>query len=145
MIRAVVDTNVFIRAIIKPLGTVAPILTEIVDNRFVVCFSISILEELIEKLMLPRIKRKYHLTDEHILTVISLLITKGEFVESLRDVFICRDPDDNKFIEAALEANAQFVVSGDSDLLDLVAYESVRFVTPREFLEYMNANREENN
>jgi len=45
------------------------------------------------------------------------------------------DPDDDKFIESALNAKASFVASGDRHLLDIGSYEGIRIVTPTEFLQ----------
>jgi len=45
------------------------------------------------------------------------------------------DPDDDKFIESALNAKASFVASGDRHLLDIGRYEGIRIVTPAEFLQ----------
>jgi putative PIN family toxin of toxin-antitoxin system len=45
-------------------------------------------------------------------------------------VNIVRDPDDNKIIECALEANAQVIVSFDKDLLDMKAYQEIKIVHP---------------
>jgi len=47
---------------------------------------------------------------------------------------ICRDPDDDKFISCAVSASAEFIVSGDRDLLDLGLYESIRIISPSDFL-----------
>ena len=51
-----------------------------------------------------------------------------------RKVRICRDPNDDMLIEAALTGGANYVVTGDKDLLVLKAFETVRFVTPSAFL-----------
>jgi predicted nucleic acid-binding protein len=48
---------------------------------------------------------------------------------------VAADPDDNKYIEAAVEGLAQFVVTGDKHLLTLKSYENIRIVTPRLFLD----------
>jgi putative PIN family toxin of toxin-antitoxin system len=45
------------------------------------------------------------------------------------------DPDDNRILECAVEAEAEFVVSGDHHLLALQQYRSIPIVTPRQFLE----------
>ncbi len=57
--RAVVDTNILIRAVIKPDGTVGPILPRLVAEEYVLVYSRPLLAELLEKLELPRIKDKY--------------------------------------------------------------------------------------
>ena len=58
--RAVVDTNIFIRAVLKPDGTVGPIVTRLAAADYVLIYSHELLVELVEKLELPRIKQKYH-------------------------------------------------------------------------------------
>jgi putative PIN family toxin of toxin-antitoxin system len=86
------------------------------------------------KLALPRLRDKYHLTDETTADLVALLALRGELVKSERKVKICRDPQDDMFIEAALAGAAEYVVTGDKDLLSLRKFESVRFATPRIFL-----------
>ena len=59
----------------------------------------------------------------------------ADVVEETRSVSaVVADPDDNKYLAAALEGRADVVVSGDKHLLDLGEYEGVRIVTPRVFL-----------
>ena len=48
------------------------------------------------------------------------------------------DPDDNKFIEVALEGNAEFIVSQDNHLLRIKNFEGIRIVTPIEFLRILD-------
>jgi len=50
----------------------------------------------------------------------------------------CRDPDDDKFLETALVAEADYVVTGDGDLLALDPFEHIRIVTAAGFLEAMS-------
>ena len=47
---------------------------------------------------------------------------------------VCRDPDDNMVLECALEGRAQYIVSGDKDLLDLKEFRGIRIVRAAEFL-----------
>jgi len=133
--RAVIDTNIIIRALIKPVGTVGPVLDRLGAGDFTAIYSEPLLEELLAKLALPRIRKKYDLTDVDVSDLLALLALRGELVEPQRKVKVCRDPDDDRIIEAALEGRAQWVVTGDEDLLSLKNFESVRFVTPRRFLE----------
>jgi hypothetical protein len=48
-----------------------------------------------------------------------------------------KDPDDDKYIAAAIEGRARFLVAGDSDLLDLKEYDGIRIVSPRVFLDLL--------
>ena len=132
--RAVVDTNILIRALIKPRGTVGPILSRLRDGDYTLVYSTPILDELIEKLALPRIRRKYRLEEAEIEALVALIALRGELVVPARKVKVCRDPADDMFIEAAVAGAAEYVVTGDKDLLALKTFETVRFVTPRTFL-----------
>ena len=46
-----------------------------------------------------------------------------------------RDADDDKFIEAAVVGDCQYIVSGDKDLLDLRLYKNIQIINPTDFLE----------
>ncbi|MGH7807796.1 MAG: putative toxin-antitoxin system toxin component, PIN family [Thermodesulfobacteriota bacterium] len=59
--------------------------------------------------------------------------------EKLSLSVVANDPSDDKFLVAALEGSASFIVTGDSDLLKIQEYEGVKIVTPREFLEELKA------
>jgi len=62
------------------------------------------------------------------------LAAASVLVPGRRHVRASRDPDDDKFLAAALEARAAFVVSGDRDLLAMRRFRSVRIVRPATFL-----------
>lgn len=132
--RAVIDTNILIRALIKPEGTVGPVLRRLAAGDYSIIYSEPLLEELFAKLVLPRIRVKYRVDDEAVKALLAVFALRGELVLPDRTVRVCRDPDDNMMIEAALAGNASHVVTGDEDLLVLKSFETVRFVTPRVFL-----------
>lgn len=52
-----------------------------------------------------------------------------------------KDPDDDKYLAAALEGRAGYLVSGDSDLLELHEYKGVSIVTAREFLSVIEGRK----
>ena len=64
-----------------------------------------------------------------------LLVTEKE--ADVPDLHVCRDPDDDKFIECAISVGAPYIVSGDKDLLDLERHGTVQMVTAAEFLKIM--------
>ena len=56
-------------------------------------------------------------------------------IEPKTCVSVCRDPDDDKFINCAVDAKALYIVSGDSDLLDIKEYEGIEIITAADFVE----------
>jgi uncharacterized protein len=136
--RAVVDTNIFIRALIKPSGTVGPVLARLVAGDYVLVYSEPVLAELLAKLVLPRIAKKYAIGEPVIEATLAVIALRGELVVPTRKLKVCRDPKDDMLIEAAVAGEAEYVVSGDEDLLVLKKFEQVRFVTPRAFLEALD-------
>jgi uncharacterized protein len=113
------------------------------ESHFRLIYSQWLLGELAEKLELRRIRVKHNISQIDINTFFAVLLAQGEQVEPERIVNVCRDADDNHVIEAALAGNAEFVVTGDEDLLVLKQFETVRFITPREFLAILD-EREQN-
>ena len=53
---------------------------------------------------------------------------------------IDEDPGDDKYLACALEANADFIVSGDEHILAIGEYEGVKILSPQEFLKILEAN-----
>jgi putative PIN family toxin of toxin-antitoxin system len=141
--RAVVDTNILIRAVIRPQGTVGPIATRLRDAAFVIILSVPLFEKLIEKLNLPRIRTKYHIDAQTIETFVAELAARGELVTPTRQIQVCRDQDDNAVLEAAVAGRANFIVSGDEDLLILDPFEGIRIVPPHIFLAALTASTTE--
>jgi putative PIN family toxin of toxin-antitoxin system len=132
--RAVVDVNILVRALIKPHGTVGPVLRRLRDGAFTLLYSEAILEELLDVLSRPRIRAKYRLVDDDIETMLLLILLRGEPVVPNRRITSCRDPLDNKFLEVAAAGKADVIVSGDQDLLVLSPFEGIAVVSPAAFL-----------
>lgn len=132
--RAVVDTSILIRALIKPAGTVGPVLTHLRTGDYVLLYSQSILEELVDVLSRPRLRGKYGIDDEAITTTIELILLRGEGLEPTQRIAACRDPRDDKFLEVAVAGKAEAVVTGDEDLLTLHPFHDIPIVQPAAFL-----------
>ena len=106
MMRAVVDTNILIRALIKPYGTVGPVIAHLRDGDYVIVYSWPLLIELTTKLALPRIRVKYRVQTEQVEALVSAIVLRGERVIPTRQIKLCRDPHDDMFIEAAVAGQA---------------------------------------
>ena len=59
----------------------------------------------------------------------------AEIIDISETIVACRDPKDNKLLELAVGGNADYLVTGDKDLLVLNPFRGVEIITPREFLE----------
>lgn len=140
MIRAVIDTNVLIRAAIRPQGALGPIVRRLRVGAYLLIISEILFDELIEKLREPRIARKYNLDEQDIKDFVGELAVSGRIVFPTREIHGCRDEDDNRVLEAAVTARADFIVTTDEDLLVLDPFEEIRIVRPHVFLAHLTSN-----
>lgn len=128
--RIVVDTNVLISGVFFG-GFPRKILSAVVHNEITACASSEIVDEY-EEIIQEMINRKQGHINRMILAP---LIKSLEIIEPVTHIEICRDPDDNKFLECAKDSHALYIVSGDKDLLVIEKYENIQIVTAKEFCE----------
>ncbi len=140
MMRAVADTNILVRALIKPQGTAGPVLRRLRDGAHRLLYSESLLAELVDLLSRPRIRNKYGITPDDVATVLTLIDFRGELVMPQRRITVCRDPNGNQVLEAATAGRADVIVSGDDDLLVLNPFEGIPIVVPADFLAMLDQN-----
>ena len=131
MIRATLDTSVFVSAL-NFGGLPNEILNRCQADAFTLCVSRSIVDEL------HRVLRDgFEWAEEDLAEALDPILSLAEIVEPTRVVTASCDPNDDHVLACAVEAKANFVVSGDNDLLTLGAFEGIRIVSPREFLELL--------
>ncbi len=116
MLRAVVDTNVWVSALINPKGYPALVLDAFRNKRFVFILSEPLVNELIEVLSRPRLARKYKLEPDDIAQFVALLLERSELVRTHGGMHLCRDPRDDMVLETALSGSASCLVSRDDDI-----------------------------
>ena len=109
--KILIDTNIFIK-------------------NFEICINDKILDEY-EATIHKKIIKKKILDD----VLYEKFLQDVKFFESVSDLKICRDPDDDKFINCAIDAKAIYIVSGDNDLLTIKNFAGIEIVTAREFYE----------
>jgi putative PIN family toxin of toxin-antitoxin system len=136
-VRAVLDANIFASALMRPQGPPGQVMGLLLRQRaFELVMSPTILEEVGRVLRYPRLRKRIAATYEELDLWLSALDIIAVPVEGSLDVqAVAADPEDNKYLAAALEGMAEFVVSGDGHLLSLGTYQGVRVVTARRFLE----------
>jgi|GraSoiStandDraft_28_1057319.scaffolds.fasta_scaffold331117_2 uncharacterized protein len=138
--RAVVDTSVWVSAILNPSGPPAQVLEALEDGQFSLVASEPLLAELAEVIARGRLVRRYNLTTETTAPVLRVL-RDSEFTAVTGSVRICRDPDDDMVIETAINGRADVLVSRDDDLkrspevAAVLAERGVRVLTVQRFLD----------
>ena len=81
------------------------------------------------------VRRYLRLSDEEVEILLNKVEIQADFVEGSSNIeAVPADPGDDKYVVAALEGRADFIVSGDRHLLTLGEYEGVRIIPPAEFL-----------
>ena len=135
MLKVVIDTNVLVSAIITQRGNAAKILKAWKNKKIKVIVSPKILEEIREVIFRPKIKRLSFWTDEQRKQLLEDLINISFLVPgSLKLRVIPEDPPDDKFIIAAVEGKADYIVTGDEHLSKLGSYKGIKIVSPVEFI-----------
>ena len=130
--RYVFDTNVIVSALLFENSKPAQALRYALANGEVL-LSLDLLEELNEVLGRERFNR--YMTSEEREEFLEALIERAVLVEITENVQECRDPKDDKVLELALNGEAQYIISGDRDLLVLHPFRDVLVLTADEFLE----------
>ena len=136
MIRAVLDANLFVSSLIEPRGNPARIFRELIENQsFELVLSPPILEEIRRVLKYPRLRKHLVSDPEEIEEYLLSLGLIANLVEGKRQLqAIEEDPEDDKYLACAIEANAEYIVSGDEHLLVIGEYEGIKIVSPQEFV-----------
>lgn len=132
-LRFVFDTNVVISATLIRTS-VSRQAFDIACEHGKLLVSLPIVEELQETLRRTKFD-KYIREDERII-FLAALVRDAVFVEPTETILDCRDPKDNRFLEAAIAGNASCLVSGDADLLVLHPYRGIPVLTPRDFVNH---------
>lgn len=102
---------------------------------FLLIASRKILQEIERVLRYPHLTKKYHLIEEDIHFILGLIEHEAVVIPDPPPIDIIKDdPDDNIILACVLEAEADYIVSGDKHLLNLKRYENVSIVTAHEFL-----------
>ena len=130
--RAVIDTNVLISAALRSQGPPRQVLDAVRHNSGALLFSDETFSELRSRLLRPKFDRYVSQTTRGV--YLSQLMTVSEWVSITNAKLGCRDPSDDKFLETALMGDADCIVSGDRDLLEMHRFRGVPILAPAEFL-----------
>jgi uncharacterized protein len=133
MLRAVLDTNVLVSALITD-GKARDLLKKAIANKYHLVTSDLILNELTAVLCRPKFKTSKKESDQ----IIVALRKTAEVVEVKTKLeAVKEDPKDNMIIETALDGNAKIIVTGDNHLLSLKIFGDIKILTIEEMLNYL--------
>lgn len=127
----VLDTNIFVSGIFWK-GDPNKVLELWRERKIELINSVEIITEISRvltdfKIQLPdEIKREWI----HLITINSTIIEPKEKFDIIKD-----DPTDNKFIDAAIAGNVEYIITNDKHLLKIKQFRKTKIITPKEFIE----------
>ena len=130
-IKVVIDTNIFVSAFLGSKNAKL-ILKEIINDEFLLVMSTEQLAEIKEVLHRPKFSKYISVGEvEELIALLSMKVIVPAIYEKITD---CRDPKDNMILEEAVYGNAQYIITGDDDLLVLNPYKWIKIINLRDFI-----------
>jgi len=136
--RLVIDSNVWIIALISPAGTARRLVDAVLDNDIDILMSEATFTELVSRMDRPKFDR-YREPEAWNLFLSELVELALWHEDAGTATGIFRDADDDKFLALAATGQADAIISGDGDLLELVAHEGIPVLTPAQFLRQLRS------
>ena len=128
MTKVVADTNIIISAIFWS-GKPYRVIVRGLKGEYQLVTSPEIIDEVLSKL-----RNKFQFPENKIEEQANIMLSLFHVVTPTTRVDVVRDKKDNKIIECALDANADFIVTGDADLLTLREFRDIKIVTAGQLL-----------
>jgi len=130
--RFVLDTNVLVSAALFRQSKPAQVFRTVLDSGNVLV-SVETLEELRNVLNRKKFDRYISLEDKR--DFLAVLVRRSSLIEPTLRITACRDPKDNQILELAVSGQADFVITGDNDLLVLNPFQNIQILTPDTWLQ----------
>ena len=129
--RLVLDTNVFVSALLFVSSTPARVLDHAFDHSRLI-FTDTTQRELISAMTSAKLDKYVPLAKREALLL--RLTPLMELTAVWQLVRVCRDPHDDAVLEAAVNGSAGAIVTGDKDLLALHPFAGIAILTPADYL-----------
>lgn len=131
--RAVLDANVLISAALGPAGLPRKVIDTVRRENGELLFSDETFNELQTRIWRPKFYS--YVNRESRAIYLAQLTTVSAWVSIAGAKMGCRDPNDDMFLETALMGDADCLVTGDGDLLEMTPHQGIPILTPATFLE----------
>jgi len=128
-LRLVIDTNIWISFLIGK--SLTGLSQAIIGDLVIVLFSDDLFGELIKVLKRPKFKKYF--SETAIEDLVTLLYEKVELIEITHHFEDCRDAKDNFLLDLAVSGHANYLVTGDADLLILNPFQGVAIISYQHF------------
>ena len=128
MIRVLPDTNIVISSAFW-IGNPYEVIKKGILGEYQLIISAKILVEVSDKL-----RNKFQFPEENIQELIDILMIYCHVIDVTSKFNAVRDKKDNKIIECAFDGKADYIVTGDPDLLELKEFKNIRIITAKDFL-----------
>lgn len=139
MPKVVLDANVWVSALLWG-GKPAEIVRAVEDGKVCIVTSEEIIGEISQVLNYPKLRKVYQAAGLRHENLIEAVLKVVKFVKVTEKVnVVAEHPADDKFIECALAADAEYIVSGDKHLLKIGEYKKTRILSVNEFLVVLEA------
>jgi uncharacterized protein len=136
-VKIIIDTNLWISFLLSKRTSGLDKFFH--DQSITVLFSQELLDEFVEVIRRPKLKKYFNLNDlEELLFQIDL---HAEFVQVTSSIEVCRDPKDNFLLSLAVDSNATFLLTGDKDLLELKKVGKTKILSLTQFLTEKSTTR----
>ncbi|PIY03951.1 MAG: putative toxin-antitoxin system toxin component, PIN family [Bacteroidetes bacterium CG_4_10_14_3_um_filter_31_20] len=129
MLKILIDSNIWISFLIgKSLKGLQNFLH---DKRFIIITSDEQMSELIEVLNRPKFKKYF--TKEQIIDFLKLIEQKSQIFKNYTRINICRDEKDNYLLSIAIDSKADYLITGDKDLIELKEINDTQIINFKDF------------
>lgn len=131
--RIILNTNLWISFLISKKFNQ---LDKLIQNRNItLVFSNELLEEFIDVVSRPKFKKYFSKSD--IEKILEYFDQFGDLITIISDIQICRDEKDNFLLNLSIDSKADFLITGDNDLLILKKIEHTKIMTFTDFIEHI--------
>lgn len=134
MRKVVLDTNQLVSSLLSTRGPQRQLIDAWRDRKFILFLCAGQVEEVAGVLSRPKIRKKYPIPAEEREAFLRLLRLDAFLLPDAEAPGICRDPDDDYLLGCAVAGGADYLVTGDQDLLSVGRYQGVTVLRARELL-----------